>query len=78
MPLEKPTDQIGGLIDPANMPGLGADRTTEEVVADIVNADPKKHGVTLEERKRRMIEEAKRVAEETRKFFEEPEEDEKL
>ena len=77
MPNEKPADQIGGVFDPKSMPGLGANRTTDEVVADIIAKDPAAHSVTLAERKRRMIEEAKRLQEETRAFFDEPEEGEK-
>lgn len=45
-------DLVGGTFDPKAMPGLGAERTTEEVVADIIAKDPAAHGVTLEERKR--------------------------
>lgn len=53
MAQDKEGDLVGGTFDPKALPGLGAERTTEEVVADIVAKDPAAHGVTLEERKRR-------------------------
>jgi len=46
-------DLVGGTFDPKTLPGLGAERTTEEVVADIIAKDPAAHGVALEERNRR-------------------------
>ncbi len=73
MGTEKPEGQVDSFIDPVDMPGLGAGRTTEEVIADIVAKNPAKHGVTLEERKRRAEAAAREQAEEARKFFEEPE-----
>uniref|UniRef100_A0A6M3IVW7 Uncharacterized protein n=1 Tax=viral metagenome TaxID=1070528 RepID=A0A6M3IVW7_9ZZZZ len=72
MATEKTGDLVGGTFDPKALPGLGAERTTEEVVADIVSSDPAKHGVTLEERKRRAAEEARRLEAETRAFFDDP------
>jgi hypothetical protein len=62
-------DLVGGTFDPKALPGLGSDRTTEEVVADIINKDPAAHSVTIEERKRRAIEEAKRLDAENKAFF---------
>ena len=49
---EAPGGLVDGTIDPKDMPGLGAERTTEEVVADIIAKNPAAHSVTIEERKR--------------------------
>ena len=73
MATENPGDIVVGTFDPKALPGLGAERTTEEVVADIIAKDPAAHGVTLAERKRRAAEEARRIAAETKAFFDEPE-----
>lgn len=69
MAQEKNGDLVGGTFDPKALPGLGAERTTAEVVADIIAKDPAAHGVTLEERKRRAIEEARRLEAENKAFF---------
>jgi hypothetical protein len=66
---EAPGGLVDGTIDPKDMPGLGAERSTEEVVRDIISKDPAAHGVTLEERNRRAIEEAKRLEAENKAFF---------
>ena len=52
MATENPGDIVVGTFDPKALPGLGAERTTEEVVADIIAKDPAAHGVTIEQRKR--------------------------
>ena len=72
MSKETSGDLVGGTFDPKALPGLGAERTTEEVIADIVADDPAKHGVTLEERKRRAEERARQEAAETKAFFDDP------
>lgn len=72
MAQENEGDLVGGTFDPKALPGLGAERTTEEVVADIIAKDPAAHSVTLEERKRRAAEEARRIAAETKAFFDDP------
>lgn len=61
--------QLDGTFDPKALPGLGAERTTAEVVRDIIAKDPTAHSVTIEERKRRAIEEAKRLEAENKAFF---------
>lgn len=45
------------------------DRPTDEVVAEIVAQDPRKHGVTVEERKRRALEAARAEARALDEFF---------
>ena len=69
MAQEKDGDLVGGTFDPKALPGLGAERTTEEVVADIIAKDPAAHSISLEERKRRAAERARQEAAENRAFF---------
>lgn len=59
--------------DPDKLPGLKTDRTTDQVLADIVADSPEKHGMSIEERKRRAVESAKRAAEQDAAFFDESE-----
>ncbi|MDP2621549.1 MAG: hypothetical protein Q8P46_15495 [Hyphomicrobiales bacterium] len=64
---------VGGTIDPVDMPGLGAERTTEQVVADIIAKDPDAHSVTLAERQRRAADVALAQAKADKEFFDEAE-----
>ena len=63
---------IAGTFDPKALPGMHAERTTAEVVADIVAENPGLHSTSLEERKRRAIADAAASAAEEAKFFDEP------
>ena len=47
------TDELGGYANREELDRLAPGKTTAEIVADIVESDPAKHGVTLEERLRR-------------------------
>lgn len=78
---EKPAAgaDLGGIVDPAKMPGLKADRTQDEIVADVVNRGahaeaPDGHQLSVEERNRRATEAAKREKADLEAFFNEPEE----
>lgn len=53
-------------------PGLFPEETAEEAVARIVAQNPQKHGVTVQEREHRLIEQARRIAAETQAFFDAP------
>lgn len=61
-------DNLEGMAD-AQTRKMFPDRPTEEVVAEIVAADPLKHGVTVEERKRRALEQARAEARVNDSFF---------
>ena len=62
-------NQIDGTFDPKALPGLGSERTTAEVVRNIIAKDPTAHGVTIEERKRRAEAAAALLVEMDRAFF---------
>lgn len=66
-------NEVAGTIDPVNMPGLGAERTTAQIVADIIAKDPAAHGVTLAERQRRAADIALAQAKADKEFFDEQE-----
>lgn len=68
MPRPTDTDQIGGF---SSVDRMFEDKTTKEVVDGIVASDPIKHGVPLEERKRRALEAAKAQAKADEEFFSE-------
>jgi hypothetical protein len=61
-------------LDQSLGPQLFPEETAAEAVARIVAANPGKHGVTVAEREHRMIEQARRIADETKAFFEAPDE----
>lgn len=78
---EKPAAgaDLGGIVDPAKMPGLKADRTQDEIVADVVNRGahaeaPDGHQLSVEERNRRAVEAAKKEREGLDAFFDAPDE----